>query len=55
VVAALNAPTVHGRRDLHSRTTRDDRLALHKVWSSRRRAEIAVLPEDDEEREGGER
>jgi WhiB family redox-sensing transcriptional regulator len=29
----------------------DDRLALHKVWSSRRRDEIAQLPEDDEEGE----
>jgi WhiB family redox-sensing transcriptional regulator len=26
----------------------DDRLALHKVWGSRRRAEIAVLPADEE-------
>jgi len=27
----------------------DDRLALHKVWASRRRDEIAQLPEVDEE------
>ncbi|MCA1676002.1 MAG: WhiB family transcriptional regulator [Actinobacteria bacterium] len=26
----------------------DDRLALHKMWRSRRRAEIAALPEDQE-------
>jgi WhiB family transcriptional regulator, redox-sensing transcriptional regulator len=29
----------------------DDRLALHKVWSSRRRDEIAQLSEDDKEGE----
>ncbi|WP_051341931.1 WhiB family transcriptional regulator [Pseudonocardia spinosispora] len=29
----------------------DDRLALHKVWASRRRDEVAELPEDDEEGE----
>ena len=34
---------------------RDDRLALHKVWSSRRRGEIAALPEEDQEADGGER
>jgi WhiB family redox-sensing transcriptional regulator len=34
---------------------RDDRLALHKVWSCRRRAEIVALTEDDEDRDGGER
>lgn len=33
---------------------RDDRLALHKVWSCRRRAEIEALTED-EDRDGGER
>jgi len=36
----------------------DDRLALHKVWSCRRRAELTELPEDgqpDDECDGGER
>lgn len=26
----------------------DDRRALHKVWSSRRRADIAALPDDED-------
>lgn len=30
---------------------RDDRLALHKVWSCRRRAEVEAMPDE----EGGER